>query len=358
VETIRKPIFRVEYNGKNITADITRYLISVTYSDKVEGESDEIEIRLEDTDALWRGAWYPTKGDKMSLWIGYVEAQVFCGVFEIDEIELSGPPDTVSIRALATSIKSPLRTKNSTAFENLSLRQVAERVASKHGYSILGTIAPVRLLRVTQNRETDLGFLKRVAQEYGHVFSVRDKSLIFSSIFDLEKSNAVLEIDRTDLTRYRLLDKTSQTFDSAKVEYHNPANKQVTNYTTTDKVNADGVHYTEVTKGDMLNIKTKTETTQQAEVKAKSALWSANSKQQSVSLSLPGTAYLVSGNNFNLTGIGVVSGKYHITESSKRIDRGGGYVTELEAKRVGFIDRVKQKPKTPKKKNIEYRVVQ
>jgi phage protein D len=37
---VAKPIFSVLYNSKNITADISNYMLSITYADKTEGESD------------------------------------------------------------------------------------------------------------------------------------------------------------------------------------------------------------------------------------------------------------------------------------------------------------------------------
>ena len=51
-----------------------------------------------------------------------------CGVFEIDEINLSGPPDVVTIRGMATGIVNSLRTKKSDAHESKTLKQIAEKV--------------------------------------------------------------------------------------------------------------------------------------------------------------------------------------------------------------------------------------
>ena len=100
------PQARILYGQKDISSDISPYLISVSYTDRLSGESDELELRLEDTDGRWRGDWYPGKGDALTVSIGYAGQElVSCGSFEIDEIELSFPPDEVSIRALATGIK-------------------------------------------------------------------------------------------------------------------------------------------------------------------------------------------------------------------------------------------------------------
>lgn len=340
---VRQPKFKIEYAGKNITDDITRYLISVTYTDHSEGESDEVEVRLEDSDGLWRSSWYPTKGEKVTLSIGYEDQLVPCGTFEVDEIQLDGPPDTVSFRALAAPITGKLRTQNSKAYEKQTLKQIANTIASKHGMSVQGEIEDVRFDRITQNRETDLGFLKRISYEYGHVFSVRDKKLTFTTIFKLEETASVRIIDRSEIESYSITDKTADSFKQAKVKYHNPVDKSVVDAEKTETDDKD------ITKGDVLYMTTKAENKKQAEKKAQAALHRANSKQQSGTIRLEGQPLLLAGNNFELTGMGEISGKFHIVKSRHTMDRSSGYTTEVEIKRVGYVDVKKQTSKKPKK---------
>ncbi len=350
---VRQPIFKVEYAGKDITSDVSSNLISVTYTDHAEGESDEIEIQLEDSEGLWRGDWYPTKGEKITLSIGYDNQLMPCGTFEVDEIELSGPPDTLCIRGLAAPIKGALRTKNSSAHENKTLREIANTIAGKNGLSVTGEIEDIRFDRVTQNRETDLGFLKRISYEYGHVFSVRDKKLIFTTIYKLEEGDAVQVIDRSDISSYSIQDKTGNSFKKAEVKYANPADKKVVDASKDEDDSED------ITKGDTLVLTTKAENQKQAEQKAKAALHRANSRQQEGSISLEGQPLLVAGNNFEFTGMGKISGKYHIVRSRHKITRSGGYSTDLEIKRVGYVEVKKQASKKPKtEQTYDVRVIQ
>ena len=55
MEIVRSPYVKVLYNGKDISADVSEYLSSIVYTDKVDGESDTIEITVDDVDGLWRG---------------------------------------------------------------------------------------------------------------------------------------------------------------------------------------------------------------------------------------------------------------------------------------------------------------
>lgn len=355
METL-KPQFKVVYQGKDISADVGRYLLALTYTDHTEGKADEIQLELEDTDGLWRSDWYPQKGDTVQVAIGY-DSLVDCGTFEVDEIRLDGPPDRIVICGLSAAVKKKLRTQSSAAYESQTLKQIAQSIAGKNGLTVEGTIENIKIARVTQNRETDLGFLRRIAAEYGYLFSVRGTKLVFTSLFDIEKGKAVRELDRSELQSYSLTDKTSQTFKSAKVAYHNPVDNKVVEGEENKATNADGKEV-DIATGDTLEIRTKAENQQQAEKKAKAALYRHNSKQQEGSFVIEGDPVMLAGNNFELTGMGTLSGKYHI-ETSRHTISASGYTTSLDVKRVGFVEKVKQAPKKPRKeKPYTVRVVQ
>ena len=88
------PNWMLSYSGINITADISRMVLSIRYVDELGGRSGELEIELEDRDRRWQGTWFPQQGDVVSLLIGYsVEMLLPCGDFQIDDLEIEGPPD-------------------------------------------------------------------------------------------------------------------------------------------------------------------------------------------------------------------------------------------------------------------------
>lgn len=106
------PIFELFYENKNITKDVSQYVTSIEYTDIEHGESDELQISFEDSEKLWQGNWIPCKGDCLRAYIGYeAEKLLNCGIFEIDELEFSTPPDTITVKGLATGIKKPLKDK-------------------------------------------------------------------------------------------------------------------------------------------------------------------------------------------------------------------------------------------------------
>ena len=341
------PKFTVLYNNKNITADISKYIISLTYNDKTEGESDEIEIEVEDVDLRWQNSWYPEKGAKLTVSIENLK----CGVFEIDEIQLSGPPDVVSIRGMATGIVNSLRTKKSDAHENKTLKQIAEKVASKNNLTIQGTIPNITFGRITQNKETDLAFLKRISQEYGVLFSVRENIITFTSIYDVEKRNVSFSVDKSEISSYSLKDKADGMIKNASVKSKNSKkNEPVTANLDFEKYKKEQGYSSDTPVTDDSGVThTRAENKQQAEAKAKAIMHLSAGNQMEGNIEMQGTILAIAGNNFQLTGLGKLSGKYHIKSSSHKIDKSSGYTVGLEIKRLNSPAKSEQITK-PKKK--------
>lgn len=320
-----KTEYKVLYNQKDITENVVdKYLISLTYSDRTEGESDELVLVFENIEKLWEHNWYPRKGDTLQAWI----KNMFCGIFEIDDIDYSIQPATFTIRALATSfLDKSIRTKRSAAHEDKTLFQIVNFYAQKNGFKLLANIRKnIVIKRETQNNETDLSFLKKLSDKYGYVFSVRGDQLIFYDIFALESSEPVLELAPGDLKSGSFRDKVSELYKSAEVSYHNPKSGEVVTATTeADEDNGSS---------DVLQIRKKVENEGQAEEMAKSELYKKNSEKVTCSLSMIGNENIVSGINFRMLDAGNFEGIYHVKSSTHGITKDGGYVTSFDAKKI------------------------
>ncbi|MBE7709126.1 MAG: phage protein D [Cyanobacteria bacterium SIG32] len=318
-----KPIFKIEYNQKDITKDVSNQVLNIEYTDYEHGQSDEITITFDDTQKLWQSSWIPSKGDSLRVFIGYEgEKLLNCGVFEIDEIEFATPPDILTVKALATGITKALRQNNSVAYENKTLKQIASEIAQKHSLTLVGEIEDVRVERITQNQERDLTFLKKLAEQYGYIFKIAEGNLVFYKTEKLTGADAAKILYRTDLSRISLTEKTSKNYKAVTVSYHNPkTGKKITATAKNEKC----------VKGDTLKITERCENKQQALLKAKAALAKGNNTIEG-SIDLVGTPNLIAGLNIELKDLGYFSGKYHITQTRHFIDRTSGYGTSLEVK--------------------------
>ena len=316
-----KPMFKIEYENKDITASIAPCVLSVVYSDFEHGQSDEVEILLEDKNHLWKSGWYPVKGDSVSLSIGYESEKLLnCGSFEIDEMEFASPPDTITLKALAANIKKALRQNNSVAYENKTLFQIAQKIAAKHNLSLVGNVRDIKIKRITQNQKRDLAFLKDLAEEYGYIFKISDNKLTFYETAKLKTQNPALIINRKDILSYSLRDKTHEQHKGCEVVYLDPKRKN----TISASINGTSA------KADVLKLNTRCENKEQAILKANAAL-DKNSEIEG-NITVMGNPHLVAGLNIELKGFYNLSGKYYITNAKHTIDKNSGYKTEIEVK--------------------------
>lgn len=327
---VAAPKVVVRYERRDISANISPSLLEISYTDFLEGQSDTIELVLEDADRRWQRAWYPQHGDLLEVQLGYEAGALLpCGQFEIDEVELDGPPDVVRIKALAAGVTRALRTRNDRAYENITLAELANTVARRNGMQVSGQIAPVRLERVTQVNETDLAFLKRVAAEYGYSFSVRHGKICLFARAELRQSKPELVIERGDVSSYRFRDKIQGVVKAATVSYHDGRQQQVRRQRVEASADSGARQ-----SADELKLNLRAENAQQAKLKADAALAHSQDDQTSASLTLFGNVRLMAGVNVQLRGFGRMDGKYGIAQSLHRITRSDGYSSQIDLKRV------------------------
>jgi hypothetical protein len=326
-----QPVFQLLYKGIDISSELAPHLIGCTYTDKVHGEADEIEVEVQDKDGLWRGPWCPEHGDVVTLSVGYKQGSLVpCGAFEIDEpnARMGRGGDTFSFRGLSAPVSKSLRTKKTKAFERQSLKDVAQKVAGDHGLSIVGTPPEVQFERLTQRRERDLEFLSRLADEYGAYFSVRGGQLVFAKREELHERAPVftLRAASEDYTTADLKKGSHKTYSRAKASYFEGNQKKKIEVEVEDKA---------VRNGDTLRLDDRVENDGQARAKAKSSLEKANLKKKTGNVVMIGNPLVVAGQIVELdAGFGKWAGRYVVKTSRHHITR-SAYTTNIEINGVG-----------------------
>jgi uncharacterized protein len=304
-------------------------VLDITYTDRLGAASGDLEIILEDSQKVWQGPWYPQEGDVINLTIGYrSEAQLPCGSFQIDELALSGPPDTFHIRCLATYITPAMRTKRSCGYEGQTLTQIASTIAVKYALNMVSEaddLNPV-FQRITQNQETDLGFLRRIANEHDYDFTIRGSSMVFYARSALETSQPVATIARGDVMRFAFKDRSYRIYETAQIAYQQPFAKALISQTADSSAS--------VPTTDSAKRVIRCENGQQAQLKASSMLHANNMVKVTVRLTSSGSPILVAGNVVTVSGFGVNDGNYLIEQARHRLTRATGYTTEIEARNL------------------------
>lgn len=340
----RIPTFILEYEGTDISDAIRSQWLSIRYTDKIEGESDDLEVQLENIGLRWMDAWLPAEGGLLTLALGYEGEPLSPDFsFEIDEPTFTGGTqgDTVSLKGVAAPITSTLREQKTRAFEDTTLQAIAQTIADDHGLELVGEIPAIKLERVTQKEQTDLEFLRDLAAEYGMIFKIESaERLVFFRESDLEEAEPILEITRgkTALSRYGLRRGAKGTYKSAKLSYQDPATGEFIeaefgldgNQIVKPQGDTEGTAEA-VATADVLQIRERVENIGQAQLKAQEALRRANRGKIELDLDCEGEVIYAAGVTFTLNGFAKFSGKYMIQQVDHSLSKNQGFRSSIKA---------------------------
>ena len=208
-----KPTYRVIADGKDITALINDRLLMLRVSDKPGMESDEFELRIDDRD---QAVALPQRGGKVEVLLGYEgQALTRMGSYTVDEVQESGPPDTMTIRGKASDMRGSGKTTRSGSWEGVPLAQIVTEIAKRNGWE---PVCPVqtKVERVDQRNESDFNFITRLAKQHDCTAKVADGKLLVmprqSELSTTGKVLGVVVLTKTDVTRYdfKLGDRSTQ----------------------------------------------------------------------------------------------------------------------------------------------------
>lgn len=328
-------VWRIGYQGRDLTADLAPYVLGVTWTDYLSGQSDELSIELEDVDGKWLGVWYPVKGDALTLSMTYPgQAPLNCGSFEVDEINLSGPPSVVTLRGLSAGVSKGVRTRKGYAYENTTLAEIAAQVAKRNKFDLVGEIRALRIDRITQFQERDLAFITRLGRQYGYAVKLRENKLIFTAKAALRDGAPVRSISRKECSRYDLKDKIKDVYRTAKNTHHDPDTQQTIRSQAQDTRAPDSKAGLE-TSADELRLNQRAPDADSAQAQADAALGEANDERAGGSLTLPADRRLVAGAVVTLTADwGRMAGDYLINQARHGKRRSGGTTADIEVRRM------------------------
>lgn len=315
----RRTYLDINYNNKNIRAELEEHLKEWTFTDNLSGQIDDLQITLEDVENKWLSSWFPSKGSLLNATIfkKYWKSQTIktkIGKFEVDEI--TAEPSQVTIKALAVPESSSIRGQyKSKAWEKTKLKVVLGDIAKRNNLKLfyLANDNPKKD-RFEQESETDLAFAYRLCQDEGFCLKISNRSMIVLDEADYERKATVATINRLSKVDDAIQVKdwtakttTTGTYKSCKVIYKEGKKKTITATFTPPKPPK---------VGRILIVKEKVKSVAEAQRLAKKRLREANKEATTVSLIVTSEKHLDAGNTVNLKGFGKFNGKYIITQAS------------------------------------------
>ncbi len=253
-----------------------------------------------------------------------------CGSFELDSIDFDGPPATVNIKCTSLSFRKSIRqTKSNRSWESYYLSGILAEIAGKSGmaYMYLSAHDPF-YSRKDQIDTSDIAFLTQLAHDNGSAIKVSGNIVI---IYDSSGcGESIKTITRGDGTylKWKLGSGEADTkYHKCRVSYTDPETGRVIEGTakSTEKTN-DGKNE------QILEIKAKVSSAEQASALAKKKLQMANRFENTASFTVPGDPFLLAGCVVTLKKWGAWSGDYVIYQAKHSVSR-SGYTTQISLRK-------------------------
>ena len=335
-EYARRVILQVSIDGHDVASAFAPYLLDFTYKDQIGGKSDEVQISLHNRDGRFSGEWALKKGLPVEASIicksweePDQDLSLPCGSFRIDEIEFSGPPDKIQIKAVSADLTGPLRdTRKTRAWENASLSTVAGQIAQENGLTLFYSGPEHQFERHDQRNESDISFLNRLAGDCGCHCKVHNGKLALFDAENAEQAKASISIPKQGSmyspTSYSFRVSSSATaYSGAKAAYTDPK----TGTTHLAEVKSDKK---QAGSEKQLTLQSRVESASQAIALGRARLHQENQKEETVSIEIMGCPKIAAGQTLELTGFGNFSGIYSIKTATHKVGGSGGYTTGLE----------------------------
>lgn len=321
---MRRVSVEITFKGTDITEDIKIDLISVSYTEPAEGESDSLTVNLNNTSFKWMNAWLPQSGNSIEAvitsydWNSSGEVLALeTGEMQIDEPSFSGPPDTISLKALSIPAAGFNDTADNQTWETITLRELGAEIARKYGMSfIYDAEKNFTISSLSRSNQTDSDFLKSTAEKYNLCTKVFSNKLILYSKHLYEQRPPVTTLIRgeSNISSYTLEAPTVGT------GYH----ASTVSYQPTSSSTALSYEFRIASGGKVLKTNESVDDLAQAELAAKAKLREANEKQYSGSFTMALNLKIAAACTVLLSGFGVFDGKYFVDTVTHTFGSGAG----------------------------------
>ncbi|MCA0208142.1 MAG: phage late control D family protein [Proteobacteria bacterium] len=174
-------------DGTDLSDKVNPRLISLTLTEKRGEEADSLEITLHNHDGQLAP---PRKGAMLQLAMGWEKGtdvtvgMVAKGRFKVDEVERSGPPDIVSIRARAADLAGSYRERRRKIWKDTTLGAILTEIAGRNSLNprIHPDLASKPIEAIEQSAKSDMAFVRDLGRRYDAVATPKGGALVFMPI--------------------------------------------------------------------------------------------------------------------------------------------------------------------------------
>ena len=233
-DTLRANVAQVELSadGKALDKALGGRLLSLSLTESREDGADKLEFVLDNSD----GRIAPLKaGVTLSLKMGWrggadvIPGLVDKGRYTVDEVEKSGPPDLVTVRARSADLTGSYRRRRTEAHKDTTLGELIEKIAGRNRLtakvhaSLSGKVIEV----IEQGARSDMAFVRDLGKRFDATATVKDRHLIFAPIGTGQSAGGTalpgLTLTKRDGWDWRFTATKRGEYDGAEAQWHDQA---------------------------------------------------------------------------------------------------------------------------------------
>ncbi|KAB0529376.1 phage late control D family protein [Xanthomonas cissicola] len=176
------PQWRVLLDGTDLTERIAPRLRDLTLTECRGSDADQLDLSIHDHDGKMA---LPKRGVRLAVALGWkATGLVDKGTFIVDEVEYSGAPDIITVRARSADLTADMRTRRERSWHNTTLGAVLNTLAGEHGLTprVAEVLTRTKLPHLDQANESDMNLLTRLGQRFDAVATVKGGALVFAPI--------------------------------------------------------------------------------------------------------------------------------------------------------------------------------
>lgn len=341
------PTFQILAAGSDITGEVGSRLVSLTITDTVDEDSDGLNLVLEDAAGTLA---LPSSGAKIEVSLGYNGANQKVGSFVVDEVEVEGPPDRITVQASSTPFvsdkggggKSSFTSRKSRSFEGKTIGEIVQTIAGECGLSpvVDQELTQINVPYIAQVDESDSNLLLRLARRYGGVLKPADGRLVLASeAGGRSVSGAALEVTLTptQVTSWRAK-KGGKAQGMTKVKTRSYSYEKATTEDHEAKIGGGQFSFDAPAgaSGSELDsfyqsVLDQNTGPDEAKASSKTKATRIERSKSGAEINMPGTLSVIAGGVVNLSGFRPgVSGKYKVVRVTHSVSR-SGWATSFSA---------------------------
>jgi phage protein D len=210
------PAFSVSVGA--VGARVNDRLLALEVVDQEGNRSDSCRIEIDDRNGLVQ---IPDRGANISIQMGYRETGLQdMGSFIVDEVTANGWPQKLLILGRSADLTNALKSPRSFSYKDMTLGQVVQQIASRHGLSgsASGAVGSLKYKHLAQTEESDMNFLTRLAMRHDALFAVKNGQIIFKKRGESMGGSATVR-HPGNLLEYRVTFQDRQAFGSGLSEW-------------------------------------------------------------------------------------------------------------------------------------------